>query len=143
MDRLLSLLAGAVFALGLIVSGMSDPAKVLAFLDLAGRWDPSLALVMLGAVGVAVLPYRFAMRRRRTLLDTPMHLPPPAPPDRRALIGAAVFGVGWGLAGYCPGPALVGLGAGSATAALFVVGMLLGMAAHERRRAATRARDDG
>lgn len=132
MANLLSLLAGAVFAVGLIVSGMSDPAKVLAFLDLAGRWDPSLALVMLGAIGVAMLPYRFAMRRPRTLLGTPVHLPPPAPPDRRALAGAAVFGVGWGLAGYCPGPALVGLGAGNPAAALFVVGMLLGMAAYER-----------
>ncbi|MBW7901758.1 MAG: YeeE/YedE family protein [Rhodocyclaceae bacterium] len=132
MANLLSLLAGAVFAVGLIVSGMSDPAKVLAFLDLAGRWDPSLALVMLGAIGVAMLPYRFAMRRRRTLLDTPVHLPPPAPPDRRVLAGAAVFGVGWGLAGYCPGPVLVGLGAGNPAAALFVVGMLAGMAAHAR-----------
>jgi len=124
--------AGLVFGLGLILAGMADPAKVLNFLDLGGiatgQWDPSLAFVMLGAIGVAFLGFRMASRRGRPVFAAAF---PPAPTPRlegRLLAGAALFGIGWGLAGFCPGPALVSLGAGSAGAVVFVAAMLLGMA---------------
>ena len=106
-----ALLAGLVFGIGLIVSGMSDPSKVLGFLDLAGRWNPSLALVMAAAVTVALPAFGWAGRRTRSILGEPMQLPPAGRAvDRRLLVGAALFGVGWGVAGLCPGPALVVLG---------------------------------
>src|SRR5213078_445250 len=114
-------LAGLVFGLGLIVSGMASPAKVLGFLDLAGRWDPSLAFVMAGAIAIGVIAFSWARRRNVTLLGTPMLLPEPGPIDRRLAGGSALFGVGWGLAGFCPGPALVALGAGQPKALAFVI----------------------
>lgn len=126
-----ALLAGLVFGLGLIVSGMANPAKVLGFLDLAGPWDPSLALVMAGAIGVGACGFALARRRTRSLLGAPMALPGARQIDRRLLLGSALFGAGWGLAGFCPGPALVGLGLGEAKALVFVVAMLLGMAVFE------------
>ena len=127
MLNLSSLLTGVVFGLGLIVSGMANPAKVIGFLDLAGRWDPSLALVMAGAIAVGAIAFAFARTRTASLLDAPMKLPSEQRIDRRLLAGALVFGVGWGIAGFCPGPALVALGMGSAKAAVFVVAMLTGM----------------
>ena len=124
-------LAGLVFGLGLLLSGMADPAKVLGFLDLAGAWDPSLMFVMGGAVGVGVVAFALARKRARSLLGEPMQLPTKRSIDRRLLLGALLFGAGWGLAGFCPGPAVVALGAGEAKAVVFVLAMLAGMALFE------------
>ena len=138
-----SLLAGLVFGLGLIVSGMADPAKVLGFLDLAGPWNPSLAFVMAGAIGVSLPAFRVAQRHSRSLLGGPMHLPETRRIDRRLVLGSVLFGAGWGLAGLCPGPGLVALGMGELKAAVFVGAMLAGMALFEsieRQRRATHDR---
>src|SRR5262245_65236339 len=105
MRPLASLLTGIVFGLGLVISGLANPAKVLNFLDVAGTWDPSLAFVMGGAVATTWLGYRLVLARPKPVCDTRFHLPTSTAIDRRLLAGAAVFGVGWGLAGYCPGPA--------------------------------------
>ena len=128
---LASLLAGLVFGLGLIVSGMADPAKVLGFLDLAGRWDPSLAFVMAGAIAVGMVAFAVARRRAASLLGAPMRLPSARRIDRRLLAGSLLFGAGWGIAGFCPGPALVSLGMGEFKALVFVTAMLAGMAVFE------------
>ena len=121
-----ALLAGALFGLGLAVSGMTDPDKVLNFLDIAGRWDPSLALVMGGALAVAVPG--FAWVRRRDVAFTGGAIPPkPAPRfDTRLLVGSVLFGVGWGIAGYCPGPALANLAHGALEPMVFVLALLAG-----------------
>jgi len=132
-----SLVAGLVFGFGLLLSGMANPAKVLGFLDLAGRWDPSLALVMAGAVGVGSLAFAFAARRRVSLLGAPMQLPSARRIDRRLALGSVAFGIGWGLVGFCPGPALVALGAGEHKALVFMLAMVAGMGLFEwleRRR---------
>ncbi|MEC5159527.1 MULTISPECIES: DUF6691 family protein [unclassified Janthinobacterium] len=126
-----ALLAGLVFGLGLIVSGMANPAKVLGFLDLAGAWDPSLMLVMGGAVGVALIAFALARRRATSLLGAAMRLPGAGAVNLRLVLGATLFGAGWGVAGFCPGPALVGLGMGQPKALLFVAAMLAGMALFE------------
>ncbi|SPA18805.1 Conserved hypothetical protein, transmembrane, signal [Cupriavidus taiwanensis] len=140
MGTLLALLAGLVFGIGLILSGMANPAKVLGFLDLAGAWDPSLAFVMAGAILVGVAAFALARRRRRSWLGLPMQWPALAAVTPRLLLGSAAFGVGWGLAGFCPGPALVALGAGYAKAWGFVAAMLAGMALFEVAEAVTRRR---
>ena len=124
---LTSLLSGLVFGLGLIVSGMANPAKVLAFLDLGGAWDPSLALVMAGAIAVGFLAFLIAKKRTLSFLGAEMELPTARHSDRRLVIGSALFGVGWGIAGFCPGPSLVALGMGEPKALVFVVAMLVGM----------------
>ena len=129
--NLASLLAGLVFGLGLIVSGMANPAKVLGFLDLAGAWDPSLAFVMGGAVGVGMVAFFVARRRTLSWLGTPMQLPAARGIDRRLVGGSLLFGIGWGVAGFCPGPALVAVGMGSVKALLFVGAMLVGMGLFE------------
>ena len=136
-----SLLAGLVFGLGLIVSGVADPAKVLGFLDLAGKWDPSLALVMGGAIAVGLVAFAVAKKRTVSLIGAPMHLPQARDIDRRLVLGSVVFGIGWGLAGFCPGPALVALGQGHVKAFIFVVAMLAGMGIFEflEQRKGTRA----
>ncbi|MFG6443306.1 DUF6691 family protein [Roseateles sp. LKC17W] len=137
MSIFTSLLAGLVFGLGLILSGMASPAKVLGFLDLAGAWDPSLALVMVGAIAVGLLAFTVARRREATLLGLPLRLPTASVIDRRLLVGSLMFGAGWGLAGFCPGPALVALGMGELKALVFVAAMLAGMGVFElleRRR---------
>jgi uncharacterized membrane protein YedE/YeeE len=133
-----SFVAGFVFGLGLLVSGMANPAKVLDFLDLAGAWDPSLALVMAGAVAVAAGAFALMKKRTRTLLGAPVLLPTPRSIDRRLVLGSLVFGVGWGLAGICPGPALVLVGTGSAKGLIFLVAMIAGNGIFEffERRAA-------
>jgi uncharacterized protein len=144
MHVLTSFLAGLVFGLGLLISGMANPAKVLGFLDLAGAWDPSLALVMVGAIAVGAVGFAFAGRRTKSLIGEAMHLPTARHIDRRLVGGSVVFGVGWGLAGFCPGPGLVALGMGNSRALIFVVAMLAGMAVFElfehrsRRKAHTR-----
>jgi uncharacterized membrane protein YedE/YeeE len=132
-----SLLAGLVFGLGLIVSGMANPAKVIGFLNLAGPWDPSLAFVMAGAIAVGSGAFFVARRRSVSLLGAAMKLPTARDIDRRLVLGSLVFGVGWGLAGFCPGPGLVALGMGEFKALVFVAAMLVGMGAFElleRRR---------
>ena len=131
MGLLTALLSGLLFGVGLMVSGMANPAKVLGFLDIAGRWDPSLAFVMLGAIAVASIAFRFAKRRKKTLLGLPVQITAGTTVTRRLVLGSALFGVGWGLAGFCPGPALVALGAGIPKALGFVVAMLAGMAVFE------------
>lgn len=135
---LTALLSGLVFGLGLLVSGLANPVKVLGFLDLAGLWDPSLALVMGGAITVGAFAFALARQRTVSLLGAQMQLPTARHIDRRLVIGSVLFGVGWGMAGLCPGPALVALGAGHAKAAVFVLAMLVGMGVFElleRRKA--------
>mgnify|MGYP000423044496 FL=1 len=112
MINLASFVCGLIFGLGLIIAGMANPAKVIAFLDLAGDWDPSLALVMGGAIAVATGAFALAGKRASSLLGAPMQLPTRQDIDLRLIFGSVAFGAGWGLAGFCPGPALVALGAG-------------------------------
>ena len=132
MNRLFaSFAAGLIFGIGLIVSGMSDPGKVKGFLDVAGEWDPSLAFVMGGAILVGFFAFRFARARAQTLFGDAMHLPTRGDIDKPLVLGSLVFGVGWGLAGFCPGPALVSLGSGQEKALWFVLAMLVGMLAFE------------
>ncbi|NRO98262.1 YeeE/YedE family protein [Paraburkholderia sp. NMBU_R16] len=131
MGWLTALLSGLLFGIGLMLSGMANPAKVLGFLDIAGRWDPSLALVMAGAIAVGVIAFAFAKRLKKSLLGLPMWIPSGSSVTLRLVLGSAVFGVGWGLAGFCPGPALVVLGAGFPKAWGFVAAMLAGMAVFE------------
>nr|WP_231602428.1 DUF6691 family protein [Herbaspirillum chlorophenolicum] len=114
-----------------MLSGMADPAKVLGFLDLAGNWDPSLAFVMIGAIGVGVLAFAVARRRKSSWLGLPMQLPTATGITPRLLAGSALFGIGWGVAGFCPGPALVALGMGEGKAIAFVLAMLAGMLVFE------------
>ena len=123
--------AGLVFGVGLILAGMANPAKVLGFLDLAGAWDPSLAFVMAGAIAVGAVGFAVAGKRGQSLLGLPIRLPTATAVDRRLVLGSLLFGVGWGIAGFCPGPALVSLGMGQAKAVLFVLAMLAGMALFE------------
>lgn len=125
--RISEFIVGLVFGLGLIVAGMTDPGKVLGFLDLAGLWDPSLAFVMGGAIAVGVFAFAVARKRTQSFLGGAMHLPTSRDIDRRLLLGSLVFGIGWGIAGFCPGPAIVSAGAGQPKAIVFVVAMLAGM----------------
>lgn len=131
MGVVLAFATGLVFGCGLLLSGLVDPAKVLGFLDVTGRWDPSLACVMGGAVAVGLVAFAVARRRTSSLLGLPMRLPARRDVDARLVGGSVVFGIGWGLAGFCPGPAVVALGAGYAKAAVFVLAMLAGMAIFE------------
>ncbi|MHB0824881.1 DUF6691 family protein [Stutzerimonas nitrititolerans] len=138
MRKLTAFAAGLIFGMGLLLAGMADPAKVLGFLDLFGRWDPSLGLVMAGAIAVAIVPMQWARRQQRSLLGAPMQLPLKRKPDRRLIGGSLLFGIGWGIAGICPAPALSLLLAGYWQAFLFVLAMLAGMglfSALESRRA--------
>lgn len=123
----IALLTGIVFGAGLSVSDMVNPGRVLAFLDLFGAWDPSLAFVMGGAIIPAALAYFVSRKLDRPLFDATFHIPENRTIDRQLLIGAAIFGAGWGLAGYCPGPAIAGLAFGNWQPALFVIAMLAGM----------------
>lgn len=127
MFALSALLSGLVFGLGLIVSGMANPAKVLGFLDLAGEWDPSLVLVMAGAIAVGFFAFLIAKNRTRSVIGAEMKLPTASAIDSRLLTGSALFGAGWGVAGFCPGPGLVALGMGESKALVFVAAMLVGM----------------
>ena len=124
-------LAGVLFGLGLILSGMTQPAKVQSFLDLFGVWDPSLAFVMGGAIAVGALGYWLLRSRSKTLLGEPLNIPVGSGITRRLVLGSLAFGVGWGLAGFCPGPALVAVGAGQIKALGFVAAMILGMVVFE------------
>ena len=130
MSAAAAFFAGLVFGIGLLVSGMTDPGKVQGFLDVAGAWDPSLAFVMAGAIAVGFFAFALAKRRAQAFLGGAMRLPQRRDIDARLVGGSIVFGIGWGLAGFCPGPALVSLGSGEAKAAVFVAGMLAGMLAY-------------
>ena len=127
MRILLALLIGMVFGTGIAVSGMANPAKVLNFLDIAGAWDPSLAFVMGGALAVAFLGYRIVLRRPAPLLDSRFHLPTGRDIDLPLIGGSALFGIGWGIAGFCPGGSIPALGLGRPEALLFTIAMLAGI----------------
>lgn len=126
-----SLVSGLVFGLGLIVAGMTDPARVLGFLDLAGAWDPSLAFVMVGAIAIGAIAFGLSRGWSTSLLGLQMRVPSEDDIDRRLVAGSVLFGVGWGLAGFCPGPALVTVGMGNPKGILFFAAMLAGMGLFE------------
>jgi len=132
MRTLFALLSGLVFGLGMIASGMTDPAKVKGFLDLFGAWDPSLALVMGGAIAVGVGAFALAKKRATAWSGEPMEIPRQTLIDGRLLTGGVLFGIGWGIGGFCPGPALVAMGSGLGSAWIFGLAMLAGMALHDR-----------
>ena len=127
MQLLISLLSGLIFGVGLIISGMTNPAKVIGFLDIFGNWDPSLGCVMGGAIAVGFMAFAYAKSRSKALLGAPMRLPISQKIDLRLLVGALAFGAGWGLAGFCPGPAIVSLISGGSKAWIFTLAMLAGM----------------
>ena len=131
MATFFALLAGIVFGVGLIVCGMANPAKVLGFLDLAGPWDPSLAFVMAGAIAVGAVGFAIARKRTVSLLGLQMRMPAATQVDRRLVGGGLLFGMGWGIAGFCPGPALVALGSGEVKVLVFVAALLAGMGVYE------------
>ena len=151
MNALSAFGVGLLFGVGLIISGMTDPSKIIGFLDLAGAWDPSLAFVMGGAVLVGLAAFRYARKRAVSFLGAAMHLPTARHIDPQLILGSLALGIGWGLAGYCPGPAVVALGAGQDKAVVFVVAMIAGMELYEaadrilharRRRRVPRERSD-
>jgi uncharacterized membrane protein YedE/YeeE len=131
MQLLTAFIVGLVFGIGLILAGMTNPAKVQGFLDLAGDWDPSLAFVMGGAILVGAVGFRFARGRERALLGGAMRLPTAGTIDRRLVLGGLTFGIGWGLAGFCPGPALASLASGRSEPLIFAAAMVAGMALFE------------
>jgi uncharacterized membrane protein YedE/YeeE len=131
MNAFAAFAAGLVFGVGLLLSGMTDPSKVIGFLDLAGNWDPSLLFVMAGGIAVGLVAFRAAGKRAQAFLGGAMQLPKARDIDKRLVGGSLVFGVGWGLAGFCPGPALVSFGAGQDKAAIFVAAMLAGMVIYQ------------
>jgi len=126
-----SLLSGLIFGIGLILAGMANPAKVLAFLDVAGLWDPSLGLVMAGAIGVGLIAFAIAKRRKLSYLGFSIQLPTNRVIDKRLVLGSMAFGIGWGLVGICPAPAFVLLGVGSSKGIIFVIAMIIGMGIYE------------
>ena len=129
--RLIEFIVGLLFGWGLMASGMTDPGKVIGFLDLTGSWDPSLALVMGGAIAVGFFAFGTAKKRTSNFLGGALHLPTSSDIDKRLILGALLFGAGWGLAGFCPGPGIVSMAAGQPKAAVFVVAMLAGMLVFE------------
>lgn len=131
MVNFVALLSGLIFGLGLILAGMANPDKVLSFLDITGAWDPSLAFVMGGAIAAGSLAFAMAKKLKHSYLGFAMSLPTSRVIDKRLVLGSLAFGIGWGIAGICPGPALVLLGTGSAKGIVFVAAMLLGMGIFE------------
>lgn len=131
MHRITEFFVGLLFGLGLLLSGMTDPAKVLGFLDLFGMWDPSLALVMGGAIAVGFFAFALAKKRTMNFLGSVLHLPKSTQIDKRLVLGGLTFGAGWGLAGFCPGPGIVSMASGEVKAALFVAAMVAGMVLFE------------
>lgn len=129
---LAALVSGGVFGFGLSLSGMLDPARVKGFLDVAGDWDPSLAFVLAGAIAVAMLGTWLSRRMKRPVFDQAFHMPSKSRIDRRLVLGSALFGIGWGMAGFCPGPALASLTLGLGPSVLFVAAMVVGMTVHDR-----------
>ncbi|ACS87503.1 MULTISPECIES: DUF6691 family protein [Musicola] len=133
MNSVFSLLAGLIFGLGLIVSGMANPGKVLGFLDITRQWDPSLALVMVGAIAVGLVAFRLVKRLPKPLAASTFFLPVKTHLDKPLVLGSLLFGVGWGLSGICPGPALVLFSLGSVKGIVFFASMLAGMLLYEKR----------
>lgn len=131
LEPLSAFIVGLIFGIGLIFGGMTDPAKVIGFLDVSGNWNPSLAFVMGGAILVGFVAFRFANQRSKNFFGGAMHLPKSSDINRRLVIGSLLFGAGWGLAGFCPGPALTSLGTGNPKAFIFVMAMVAGMALFE------------
>ncbi len=131
MALISSFIAGLIFGVGLILSGMTDPAKVIGFLDITGAWDPSLAFVMIGAISVGYFAFKVAGKQSATILGQQIALPTNRKIDMRLIFGSITFGVGWGLAGYCPGPALSSIATGHVEPIIFVIAMLVGMAIYE------------
>ena len=131
MKNVLALISGLVFGFGLILSGMANPAKVIGFLDIAGSWDPSLAFVMGGAIAIGFFAFKYAETRDTTLLGEELNLPRNKTVDKRLIGGSLVFGAGWGLGGFCPGPGLVSLGMGYSGGIIFALSMVVGMLAFE------------
>jgi len=132
MKNILTFVTGLIFGLGLIISGMTNPAKVIGFLDIFGSWDPSLIFVMLGAIPVAYLGFRHIETKQVTFFNDPIHLPGKTHINKELVIGSLLFGVGWALAGFCPGPAIVALGFGNYQVLIFVIAMLMGMLLHDQ-----------
>lgn len=131
MPGVASFLVGLLFGLGLVVSGMINPERVIGFLDVAGRWDPTLLFVMAGAFAVSFAGYRIVLARKKPILAGEFHLPTKTEIDRPLIIGAALFGVGWGLSGFCPGPGGTALSLGAVEPVIFVAAMAAGMVAHK------------
>jgi uncharacterized membrane protein YedE/YeeE len=131
MNILFSWLAGFIFGIGLIISGMTNPAKVIGFLDLAGAWDPSLAFVMIGGIAIATIGFFVARKRTLSMLGLPIRMPNQRQIDRPLVLGSLIFGIGWGIAGICPGPALVLVGGGVSKGNVFVIAMIVGMGLFE------------
>ena len=131
MQRISEFVVGLLFGLGLMLSGMTDPGKVIGFLDLFGNWDPSLALVMGGAIAVGFFAFALAKKRTTNFFGGALHLPKSTQIDKRLIWGNVMFGAGWGLAGFCPGPALVSMAAGQDKALVFVLSMVFGMIVYE------------
>ena len=121
---------GSLFALGLLISGMSNPQKVLGFLDIFGQWDISLMFVMVGAIAVAIIPFQKAMLRPKTIFNDPIELPQNTQIDKKLMLGATIFGIGWGIAGVCPAPAITLIGLGNVDIWYFIGAMLVGMHIH-------------
>ena len=144
MQRITEFFVGLLFGLGLLLSGMTNPAKVLGFLDLFGSWDPSLAFVMGGAIAVGFFAFALARKRTTNFLGGALHLPTARQIDKRLIIGGLTFGAGWALAGFCPGPGIVSMASGEVKAAVFVVTMVIGMAMFEvAERRVLRQRNGG
>jgi hypothetical protein len=141
LDAVSSFIVGLIFGIGLIFAGMTDPSKVIGFLDISGLWDPSLAFVMAGAILVGLVGFRFANHRTMNFLGGAIRLPTKTDIDKRLVVGSLLFGAGWGMAGFCPGPALVSLATGSSKAIIFVLSMIAGMALFESMERVLRARD--
>ena len=132
MSLLIATQSGLLFGIGLIAGGMTDPVKVKSFLDVFGAWDPSLALVMGGAIAVGLIGFNLASKRATSWTGIPMDLPKSTKIDWRLLLGGVLFGAGWGIAGYCPGPGIVAASSGSLAGGVFVLAMLVGMTVHDR-----------
>jgi uncharacterized membrane protein YedE/YeeE len=131
MKNIITLVTGLIFGLGLTISGMTNPDKVIRFLDIAGIWDPSLMFVMLGGIAVAFVGFKLVQNKSQTVFDDTIHLPGTTHISKELVIGSLLFGAGWALAGFCPGPALVALGAGYKEAFIFVMAMIVGMNIHD------------
>jgi len=132
MKNILTFISGLLFGLGLIISGMTNPTKVIGFLDLFGSWDPSLLFVMLGAIPVALIGFRYIDKKQVTFFNTPIHLPGKTHINKELIIGSLLFGFGWALAGLCPGPAIVAMGFGNYQIFIFVIAMLIGMLLYDQ-----------
>ena len=127
MQMIFIFFAGLLFGLGLIISGMNNPKNVIGFFDIVGNWNPSLAFVMLGAIPISFMGFRWVEKRSQTIFGEPLHMPGKTHLNKQLILGSIIFGMGWGIVGFCPGPALLALGAGQFKAFIFIVAMMIGM----------------